>query len=643
MKSALGNTGLVSLACALLAQGSGLSAQDTPITIGGDRSQATMIDAPAPIMTTPDAAKDAPVITDPVELARSRAPLELVADNALLLERLKKQDMVHRLRGIDVPLRLLPPEEGQPKASIWHSGPMPEVTLLARLRAVPTGEAVATVTAKTGETREIRLAEAAWRPTGDPKPTYSLAGKLYCGRDMKIGADTPENKTVNMCLIDDDRDGVFDAYAQAEGAETGTVHALYMIGPPLPLAKPVPYTVAEVPSLTNTAEWHNCGKDWDLPYFRPYLLAGDVPLSAPSRLSSQRQGVYCDKAEAVTTILPSNKGGRVASLGGLVFDIDKKSNGAGAKVVELRQQDRIYREEDGKVVPLSVGMTPTHVSVATAQLFDQKPYQYNGQAKVKDGSFGKDDVFMTLGFKHGYTGVVTQDITIRTLLSKRQVAAGTPVFGVPAEKRTVLVGGYGGYGSDVILGPPVKRTVNTAIVWCLPNREEEQILDEKTRMPTGKIKVIWNATCLPETSAGNHTILQDQQPALAVRDMRMDANISTNDGPAPVKQTDSAEFGGTLQFRYSVTSVSNRFVTLKEEVMLGDEVTSSKEVLILNLGKNGAPFTAAGGSFMLKIEDGESEKPTFTLEKIRDMEENEAVAVQGIDIMALLRRMMGQS
>ena len=643
-------TGMVTLALALTAQSAGALAQDAPspdaaqddgpIMIEGSRSQPTPMDSPPPIFTTNvPAGDDAEPITDPVELARKRAPLELVADNALLLERLKRQDMVHRLRGIDVPLRLLPPEPGQPKASIWHSGPMPDVTLLARLRTVPVGEALATVTTKNGETKELRLAEAAWRPTSDPKPTFSLAGKLYCGRDVKLTAEAGTMGAVNMCLIDEDRDGVFDAYAQSEGAETGTVHSLYLIGPPLPLAKPVAYSVVEQPTLTNTAEWHNCGKDWDLPYFRPYLLAGDVPLAAPSRLSAERHGVYCDKAEAVTTILPTNKGGRVASLGGLVFDIDKKSSGAGATVVELRQQDRIYREEDGKVVPLSVGMTPTHVNIATAQLFDQKPYQYNGQSEIKEGSFGTDEVFLTLGFKHGYTGTVTQDISIRTLLSKREVAAGTAVFGVPAEKRTVLVGGYGG---DIYLGPPVKREVNTAIVWCLPNREEEIVRDRKTNMPTGEIKIIWNATCLPETSAGNHTILQDQQPALAVRDMRMDANISTNDGPAPVKQTDSADFGGTLKFRYSVKSVSGRFVTLKEEVLLGEEITSTKDVLILNLGTNGAPFTASGGSFTLKIEDGESEKPRFTLEKVRDLEVDESVAVQGIDIMALLRRMMNQ-
>lgn len=633
--------GALSLALSLGAESAQAQSQDGPIEIGGDRNARPAVEAAPAIDTTAELPDAAAPKRDPVGLARFQAPMALIDDDALLLERLKRKDIVHRLRGIDVPFRLLEPEAGQPDANIWHKGPMPDKTLLARLRTAPIGEAVTTITTKTDETGELRLAEAQWRSTDDPKPTYSLAGKIYCARDAQIGGKKGDTSAVNMCLIDEDRDGVFDAYSTAEGQRKGTVHSLYLVGPPLPLATPLPYTVADTPTLANTAEWHSCGKDWDLPYFRPYMLEGAVPIAAKSQITPRRQGVYCDKAEAVETIEPLNKGGRVASLGGLVFDIGKKSKGAKATVVELRQQDRIYREEDGKVVPLSVGMTPTHVAVATAQQFDQKPYQFNGQYELKEGSFGKDETFLTVGFKHGYNGVVTQDVTIRTLLSKREVPAGTHVYGVPAEKRTVLVGYYG----DQIMGPPVKRKVNTGIVWCLPSREEEAVKERNSRrqfVETGEIKVIWSATCLPETSAGNHTVLEGQDPALAVRNMRMNASISTNDGPPPVRETDVSDFGGALTFRYSVASVSDRFVTLKEEVMLGDEVTSDKEVLVLNQGDRGVPFDAAGGAFLMKIDSTDAEKPTFTVEQLRETELDEEAPIKGIDIAALLRRLLGR-
>ncbi|MFZ1742949.1 MAG: hypothetical protein WAT93_08850, partial [Pontixanthobacter sp.] len=251
---------------------------DDLIEIEGDRSarpevaDAPSIDAPVQM---PGASAPA---ADPVGLARKRAPMELIDNDEELLARLRKTDIVHRLRGIDVPFRLLPPQDGQPDANIWHKGPMPDKTLLARLRSTPLSEAVTTITTKADETGEIRLVEAVWRSTSDPRPTYAQTGVLYCARDAQIGGKKAETDAVSMCLVDEDRDGIFDAYMAAEGEAKGTAHSLYMVGPPLPLARPLPYTVAQENTLINTAEWHTCGKDWDLPYFRPYLLEGEVEI-----------------------------------------------------------------------------------------------------------------------------------------------------------------------------------------------------------------------------------------------------------------------------------------------------------------------------------------------------------------------------
>ncbi|GAA4643481.1 hypothetical protein GCM10023115_14410 [Pontixanthobacter gangjinensis] len=629
------------MSCALIAQpafAQSTSADDDLIEIGGDRSARPAI-ADVPAIDAPVESPSAiSVPSDPVGMARKRAPMALTENDELLLDRLKSKDMVHRLRGIDVPFRLLPPQGGQPDASIWHKGPMPSKTLLARLRTTTLSEAATTIATTAGETGELRLAEASWRSTGDPKPTYAQTGLLYCARDAQIGGRKTDSAAINLCLVDEDRDGIFDAYMGAEGDAKGTVHSLYLVGPPLPLAAPLAYTVDKANSLVSTAEWHTCGKDWDLPYFRPYLLEGEVEIGAPSRIDPRRQGTYCDKAELASALVPVEKGATTAKLGALGFEIGSKRQGAKATVRELYQPDQIYREEDGKVVPMSVGMTPTHVQLATAQEFDQRPYKFNGDATLEEAKFGKGDVFLTMGFDHGYTGVVTADIKIRTLLSSRTVSAGTPVYGVPAEQRQVLVNYYGG---ETILGPPIKRAVNTAIVWCLPVREEEEVLNQR-REPTGEIKIIWSATCLPTNSAGNHTVLKDQSPALAVRNMRMDAAISTNDGPPPVNEAKVADFGAPMSFRYRVSNMGGRLVTLTEELMLGDEVTSTKEVLTMILGSE-APFTAGGGKFLLKIVEGkETDEPVFQIEKLTDMQVGESAPITGVDFAALLRALAAQ-
>ncbi|MFZ1741356.1 MAG: hypothetical protein WAT93_00790, partial [Pontixanthobacter sp.] len=138
-------------------------------------------------------------------------------------------------------------------------------------------------------------------------------------------------------------------------------------------------------------------------------------------------------------------------------------------------------------------------------------------------------------------------------------------------------------------------------------------------------------------------VLKDQSPALAVRDMRMDATISTNDGPPPVQATDSADFGASMTFRYRVSSIASRLITLTEELMLGDEITSTKEVLTMVFGEDEAPFSAAGGQFLLKIVEGkDTDKPIFKIEKLRDMEAGEAAPIKGVDIMALIRAMAAQ-
>ena len=648
--------GLLAAGCAAVgfahigqAQDTGQSDDDL-INIQGDRSAPTETAAPADVQTiaVPEplpmsvSAND-----DPVGLARIRSPFDLIADDAELLKRLERKNMMHKLRGIDVPFRLLMPTDADlaahPATRVWHKGKMPKKTLLARLYTRPISEAATTITDKEGREVELRLAEAAWRSTNDPKPVFAQSGAIYCSKAAKEEEDKDTVSLGDFCLVDEDVDGTFDAFVNAEGeTRRGTVHGLHIVGPPLPLATPAPYTIAADNTLTHTVEWHTCGKDWDRPLFVRHIIEGKTEMSAETDIRARRWGSYCEKAGENISIVPLEKKAIVSELGPLALEIGSKKRGAKATIRKLLDDSTEYREESGKIVPTTVGMTPMHVRIATVQQFDIKPYLFDGRQSRAEGEFGTDEVFLTLGFRHGYTGVVDSDVVIRTLLSKRSVEEGAFVYAVPAEKRTVLVGGYAG---ETILGPQVKRTMNTALVWCLPDREEKPIKIRKNRsfVETGEVEVIWTATCLPENSAGNHTVLKDQSPALAVNNLRMEASISTNDGPPPVTQTEQADFGAPLSFRYRVKSVSKRLVTLTEEVMLGDEVTSSKEVLLAILGKDGAPVTAAGGQFLLKITEGEDgADPKFTLEELRPVEEGESARVQGVDIMAMLRALLAQ-
>ncbi|WP_209347942.1 hypothetical protein [Pontixanthobacter sp. CEM42] len=630
----------VGFAHSVLAQDAG--SDDDLIEIGGDRSaiseqpapaeaQTVAVPEPLPISLTPQ--------SDPVGLARLRAPFDLIADDEALEKRLSKQGIVHRLRGIDVPFLLQPPGDVQPDGRIWHKGKMPKKTLLARLSTRPLSEVEITFTDKDEQQIVMRLAEAAWRSTNDPKPAYAQTGIIYCSRSTEKTEDDDENPGLgSFCLVDEDRNGTFDAYMAGEGERNGTVHALNFVGPPLPLATPAQYRTVDDFQLGQTAEWHTCGKDWDKPYFVPHLVEGQIEGDAPSEISARRWGVYCDRGEPTEAFLPVEKKAITADLGSLIFEIGSKKRGAKATVRGLLNQDVKYREESGKIVPTSVGMTPMHARISTAQHFDIKPFLFDGRENRAEGVFGKDEVFLTLGFRHGYTGVVESDVVIRTLLSKRTVEGGEYVYGVPAEKRSVV---YGGYGGTTILGPPVKRTMNTALVWCLPTREEKPIYDRRSRKPTGKVDIEWTATCLPETSAGNHTVLKDQSPALAVNNMRMEASISTNDGPPPVTQTQNADFGAPLSFRYKVDSVSKNLITLKEEVLLGEEVTSTSDVLLAIVGEDSAPVTAAGGQLLLKIvEDKDGDNPKFELQELRPLEEGESARVVGVDILAMLRALL---
>lgn len=575
-------------------------------------------------------AKSANMRLDPQQRAQALLddiPVNIGIDRMALAQMFTRTELLHRSVAIDVPVKLAPQTGDERTGNVWHTGNAPSDRLLLQTNARAASAATATMTWKDGSTSDIELYEARFRSTDDKASLTSLTGKVYCATKLK----TPSGEE-DACLIDRDLDGSFDDYAFIADRSGKSVHGAVVLTAAVPMATKAPYTVRTdgLPQLK--AEWTNCGKDWDLPYYQLRLARDEHGEMTDGRRGSYYGDPYCAKATAYESMTPQEKGGRIARMGPAVAEIAPKKTGAGITMRSLLSTDELYRiEARDKFAPLSVGFAPQQAQLAANQEHDRLPYQSTGEVTAAEGEFKKGEHFLTAGFRHGYTGVVTEEVKIRTLLSSRSVEGGLPVYGVPAKRTTVT---YGGYGGVIPATPAVERNIDIDVIWCLPTREEVPLVDKRNR-PTGNFKVEWTATCLPDNNMGQHTILKDQSPALAVRSMRMDVTISTNDGPPPVAERPSADFGAPLSFRYSLKDSTKNLYTLVEEVLLGDEVTSSTEVIILKAEDGKALVEIAGGSYALEPV-GES----FKLTPMLPVQEGEDARVKALDIQALMRRLM---
>ena len=638
-------TALVALCTGTIAVG-----QEQP-EAAGDPAAETQVPPPPPInmMDVPATAEDeeaddrslfeilaesAKRRLDPVERAQvlmDEIPVAVTVEPMALANMFTRTELLHRSAAIDVPVRLMPLSGNAPAGKVWHRGDAPKERYLGETSAQAASAADTTVTWKDGTTGEIELYEASFRSTDDPQSLTSLNGVVYCAANLA----TPTGER-DLCLIDRNIDGAFDEFAYLSERSGKSVHGATVLTAAVPMQEPAPYTVRTEGLPELKVQWLTCGKDWDLPYYSLRLAKNEKGEDIESRVGTRAYGAYCEKSTKYETVEPNEKGARIARLGPAYGQISSKKSGARIELREVLDTETLYRiESRDKLAPLSVGLAPSQAQLSARQQFSRLPYQSTGNVTVADGVFGFGDTFVTSEFRHGYTGVVTEDVKIRTLLSSRSVEGGMPVYGVPAKRTTVT---YGAYGQQYFGTPAIEREIAMDLIWCLPTREEVDILDE-TRRPTGRTKIEWTATCLPDNRRGQHTILKDQSPALAVRNMRMDANISTNEGPPPVAESAEADFGAPLYFRYSLNKDSERLYTINEEVLLGDEVTSTTSIVILKDEDGKALVEVAGGSFMLEPV-GDAEDKQFSLTPMLPVQDGEDARVKGLDIMALMRRLL---
>ena len=566
---------------------------------------------------------------DPEQRAQSLLddlPFTPALEPAALADRFTRTNIIHRSVGIDVPFRLSPIEGDSRQGTVWHKGNPPKDGFLAEMQGSALSAATAQITWKDGTTADVELYEAQYRDTFDRRSLTDLEGKVYCAKNV-----TTPSGPQDFCLVDRNVDGAFEEYALISASSGKSVHSAVVMTAGMPLAVPAPYIVRtdDLPELR--AQWVTCGRDWDLPHYSIRLSRNEHGETKVYAGNPEYTNPYCEKS-LLAEIPIEERGAKAAYMGPAIAIIGPKKSGAKLRIAEYRGENLLYRiESEDRLTLLKAGYAPQQANLAATQRFDRLPFQSTGQVEVAQETFKIGEPFLTSHFRHGYTGEVTDDVKIRLLFSSRSVDGGMPVYGIPAKRETVTVSGY---GYTLPTAPAIERMVDMAVIWCLPEREEKPVRD-RNNQPTGEVMVEWTATCLPENSEGNHTILQDQSPALAVRNMSMSTTISSKPGRAPIVERPTADFGAPLSFAYVLKEAGEKLYLLQERVMLGDEVTSTSETALLRDTSGKALIEVGGGSYMLEP-DGDG----FKLAEMLPVSKGEDARVKGLDIMNLLRQIL---
>lgn len=514
---------------------------------------------------------------------------------------------VRDLRVANMPLIAGPLDLAQPSDPIWIKGPQPTANTIARLTLRPLEAVVVDADMGQGLGKPLILSLTLVGEAGrDATAAAPTGDKVYCAAG--VGA---KDAGRILCLADRDGDRRFDARMSGLGEVGGAPEQVAVVGPYEALPAPVAYRVARTGEApTFPVIYRNCAKDHDRPRysFAAEAKAPPVDLAEMLRANDPRnaqmmseimnrtmvgRGAPCQAADGMPATDPAYprdvpKGSVVAQLGELVIAVAPKERGAGVRLVGLADPQLLYRLNGIAVVPLSSGATAKQNALGISQKFDRPVIMTAGSADVRTGLRRVGDVVLTTSFAHGYTGVLTQDTTIRTLLSKRSLPKGTLLYGVPMSSRTVMTIN-GVPRGPTNSGPTTADDVR--LVWCVPVQEA----DAKTGVPQGK----WTATCLPTQGGTRHTILKGQLPAFEVASLRYDAGTSTNDGPAPVEEragsVGASAFGGPLTYRFTMTALSADAITITQDTMVGDTAVFSRVHRVPRAAGNDSGLSFADG------------------------------------------------
>ena len=506
---------------------------------------------------------------------------------------------IHALRPAFVPLVALPLDTAQASDPIWIRGERPASNVVARMTLRPLETVVVERNVGQGSGRKLVLLRA----LAGEQARYRIVSDAGSGKQRIYCADALALREYGRipCFEDRDGDGALESRIYGLGEAGDKAEQLSILGKAFPMSEPVRYRPAAADEVRESAAaMINCGKGHERPWWRlaPVPAAGSRPAAdltpeqdaqLRSEISSavQRSSGSCEPAERVRQGDPLHpgtvpKGGAVARMGEFVVSIGSKEEGAPVRLLGLVEPDRLYRHYFGGFQRASGGATWKQKALALQQKFDRPVLQTAGTAEVNEGRRVVGDIVLTVGFRHGYMGVLTEDTVIRTLFSKRSLPKGSVLYGVPMSYSTTL--SYGGKPLHLptIGGTPEPDSVR--LVWCVPVQDEAQ----------------WTATCLPHQGAADrYTLLKGQKPAFEVTGFTFAANQASNAGAVPVEMQDG-DFGRPLSWRFRIKEIAPATLVLSQETMFGDEMISSKDVRISRPSGWTAALLISGGAVIFE-------------------------------------------
>jgi hypothetical protein len=523
-------------------------------------------------------------------------------------------ELVRGLRYASMPL-VAELERGAPADPIWVRGPKPGANRVAQIRLRPLEAVVVEADLGQGAGRPLVMSLAL---VGEPSSlTSTSSAAAHSGERFYCGLGVGEGYWGRiLCLADADRDGRFESRAPGFGEAIADPRQLSVVGRSEPLPAPIAYRPARAEEVPVTpASYRNC-----LRGERPWLSvqmerSGGAMTPAAIRGTSAADlrsdpallarvldevvvlrgpiGAVCDRAERVRAGEPLADGlaagesaVRFQELVVAVGEAPRGQTTAAARVIGLRDPERLYRLVGSGVMPLSKDLTPRQHNLAVAQRFDRPVLMLAAEPAVNSGRHGEGDILFSADLRHGYMGVLTAESRTDALFRTRSVPAGTIVYGIPmASVRVTMMN-----GRVISESAPRPGLAGMRLVWCVPLESEEG----------------WSATCVLQRE-GSYSIVRNRTPAFEVGNISYSVGTASTSGEIPVEER-SVNFPQPLRYVIRLVNVEAMTFEIAHETMFGDRVVNSRTYQLPRAGFRPTEISFAGGAVALvPVEDGSVE------------------------------------
>lgn len=469
---------------------------------------------------------------------------------------------------VDIPFVLGDIDSRERSDTLWVRGDKPENSLLARFSIKPV-QAASLVVDTSGQSSGIL-----WRAFPGGGITLLRSDELDLKEGPRYFCGSNANPRSLACYIDEDGNGSFEGVADAIPERGPKPYHISIIKAPRPLDKPLAYKIfSDEQRPVLTVELRNCGKDYDYPRFVAVSKEDQAVPVMPTAFGwhdKDSSFAFCRRGRQIDAMpddgISIPAGGYLAQMGPLAFTVGPKRKPT-LELVGPVDPGALYRLEGATLVDMGIGHTPNQAQLLAAKKFPYPMMMADEGASVHNGPLAAGERLATVPFHHAYGGKLTQDVTISTLFGKRSLAAGTVVYGFAAQSRVSRT--VNGIPDMQTVGDDDYRKVNLELTWCAPVHGA---------VPTKEAPnaIGWSAACIPHSTFGSHTIIADMQPAFAVTDVSYSMTTSSNDGAPPIQRTDNVAFEQPLRVDYIYEGRDAEFISLREQIYFGSELTSSR-------------------------------------------------------------------